>query len=72
MNFTHNDVGTESPNFMNLGILAVNALDELGYFGTPNTRVGSPTDRYNWSAPVHVFGRNYIGWSERDKVRAKL
>ena len=41
---------------MYLGLLAVNASDELRSFGTPATRLGSLADVPNWSAPVHVFG----------------
>ena len=54
VDFRSNTVGTEAPYFMNLGLPAVNAPDELRYFGTPATRVGRPTDGSNWSAPVRV------------------
>ena len=56
MDFTSNSVGTEAPNFVNLGITAVNTLDEFDTFGTPATRVRSPTVSSHWSAPGHVFG----------------
>ena len=52
-----NAVGTEAPDFMYLGILAINASDELRSFGTPATRVGRPMDGSNWYAPVHVLER---------------
>ena len=55
MEFPSNAVGTEAPNFVNLGILAVNTLDEFNTFGTPATRVRSPTTGPHWSAPDHVF-----------------
>ena len=51
-----NDVGTEAPYFMHLGILAVNALDEFNTFGNPVTRVRRPTDGFHLSAPGHVYG----------------
>ena len=51
-----NAVGTKIPDFMNLGILAINTLEELSSFCTPDTRVGRPMDVPNWSASGHVFG----------------
>ena len=51
-----NAVGTEPPDLMHLGLMAVNALDELRCFGTLATRVGRPTDGFNWSAPGNCFG----------------
>ena len=47
VNFMRNAIGTEIPDFMNLGLPAVHASDELGSFGTPATRVRRPTDEYN-------------------------
>ena len=55
-NLTRNSVGTESPDFMDLGILAVHASYELRLFGAPATIFGRPTDGLSWSAPSHVFG----------------
>ena len=57
VNFTRNAVGTEIPDFMNLGLLAVHASDKIGSFGTSATRVGRPTNIYNWIAPGHFFGK---------------
>ena len=54
--FTSNAVVTEAPDFIHLGLLAVNAWDELGSFGNPITRVGRSTDGSKWSAPGRVFG----------------
>ena len=51
-----NSVGTIAPNFMHLGLPAINASDELKSFGTPTTRFGRPTDGSNWSVMGHVFG----------------
>ena len=55
MYFTSNAVGTEAPDFLNLGILAVNISDEFNTFGTPDTKVRRPTDGPHWSALDHVF-----------------
>ena len=39
MNFRSNDVLTQNPNFINLGIASVNTTDKLGYVSVPTTRV---------------------------------
>ena len=44
MDFTSNAIGTEGPNFVNLGLQDVSASDEFNPFGIPTTRVRSPTD----------------------------
>ena len=44
MDFTSNAVETEEPNLVDLGLLAVNAPDELNTFGTTATRVRRMTD----------------------------
>ena len=51
-----NAVGTEAPNFVDLGILVVNTSDEFNTFGAPAIRVRRLTDGTQWSAPDHVFG----------------
>ena len=56
VNFMHDAVGTNSPNFMNLWLLAVHTSNELGSFSTPATRVKRPVDGSNYRAPGHVFG----------------
>ena len=56
MDFTRNTVETEAPNFVGLGILAVNELDEFNTFCTPATIIRRPTDGPHWPAPDHVFG----------------
>ena len=56
MDFTSNSVRYEAPNFLDLGLLAVNTSDEFNTFGTPDTRVISPTDGPHCYAPDHVFG----------------
>ena len=51
-----NTVRTEAPNFMDLGIPAVNASDGFNAFGTPTNRIIRPLDGPHWPAPDHVFG----------------
>ena len=55
--FTSNVVQTEVPQFMDLGIPAVNTSHEFGIQGTPATRIRRPTAGSHWSAPDHVFGK---------------
>ena len=41
---------------MNLGLLAIHTLDELGSFIIPATRIRSPTYGYNWLVTGHLIG----------------
>ena len=54
--FTSEAIGTEAPNFANLGLLEVNTLDEFNALGTRATRVRRPMYGSHWSAPGHVSG----------------
>ena len=56
MDFMSNAVRTEAPNFVDLGLPAVNTLYEFNTFGTPDIRFIRPTCGFHWSAPGHVFG----------------
>ena len=56
VNFTHYAVGTESPNFMNLGISSVHTSDELRSFIIPDTRITRPVDGSNWILSGHLIG----------------
>ena len=56
MNFSNDTVQNQAPDFMDMGILAINILNERGVLGTPDTRIQSPIDRYHWSAPDHISG----------------
>ena len=56
MNFLSNVVQTEAPQSVDLGIPAINTLNENGVFGTPSTRIRSPTYGSHWAVPDHVFG----------------
>ena len=49
---------------MNLGLLSVHTPDELGSVLIPTTRIGSPTDGFNWIPPVHIIGEVTV-----DRVR---
>ena len=52
-----NFIRNEAPHFVDLGILAVNVSDEFNLFGTPATRIISPTEWSYGSDPDHVFGK---------------
>ena len=56
MNFMSDVVQTEAPQFVDLGILAVNRSNEFGVLGTPTTRMRRPSDVSHLSAPDHAFG----------------
>ena len=56
INFENDYSQIQASQFMNLGILAINTLNEGGLLGTTATRVLSPEDGSNWSALNHVFG----------------
>ena len=71
VDFTSNSVETEAPNFVHLGLPAVNALDEFNTFGTTDTRVIMPTDGSHWYVPGHDFCISYSNWNEQDKVKTK-
>ena len=55
LDFTSKAVGTKEPYFVHLDILAVNALNEFGAFGAPDTRVRIQMYGSYWSALGHVF-----------------
>ena len=50
-------IGTEAPNFVDLGLPAVNALDEFNTFGTPATRIIRLKNGPHWYVPDNVFGK---------------
>ena len=57
MDFFSNTVRTKGPNFVDLGIPAVNESDEVNIFGTPATIIRRPMDGFRWYAPDHIFGK---------------
>ena len=56
MNFVNDPVQTQDPHFMDMGLYAINTLNESCFLGSPTTRIRRPTGGYHWSAPDHVFG----------------
>ena len=56
VNFTHDAVLTEIPNFMNMGLSSVHTSDEPRSLSIPTTRIRRPTDRYNCLPPGHIIG----------------
>ena len=50
-----NSVGTEFPNFKNLGLPDVHTSDEIGSFSNRATRVRRPMDRYNCLHPGYII-----------------
>ena len=57
VDFASKSVGTEAPHFVDSGLLAVNASDEVNIFGTPVTRIRRPMDGSHWSVPYHFLGK---------------
>ena len=57
MDLASNTIQNEAPSFVDLGLSAVNALDEFNTFGTPATRVRRPTDVPHWYFPDHIIGK---------------
>ena len=56
MNFADDTVQTHTSQFINLGFLTINALDEICALSTPATRIQQPMGAAHWSALDHVFG----------------
>ena len=58
-------IKNQTPQFMDLGFLTINALDKISGLSNPATRIQRPTDGYHWSASTHVFGEaKSVGLSE--------
>ena len=72
MDFTNKAVGTEAQNFVDLEILAVNALDEFNTFSTPATRIRGKTEGTLLVWSKSYFWKSYSGWNERYKVRTRI
>ena len=56
MNFVADPVQTQTLQFMDLGFLTINALDERIILCTFTTIIKRPTGGAHWSAPNHIFG----------------
>ena len=68
MNLTADPVNIPKPQFMDLGISTINALDKSASLWNPATRVGRPTDVTHGRVPDHIFE---IVTAVREKVSAK-
>ena len=53
MNSGSDTVLSKNPNFMNFGMLPTNTPDKLRSGIVPTTRVGRPTNVFNWIRPRH-------------------
>ena len=56
MNLAVDPVQTQTPQFVDLGILTIYSLDEGRGLSTPTTIIRRPADGSHWSAPNHIFG----------------
>ena len=56
MNFAADVFQTQAPQFMNLGLLTINTLDESGFLVPPATRIRRPTNGSHWSDLDLIFG----------------
>ena len=57
MNLTEYSVNIPEPQFVDLGLSTINALDKGASIWTPTTRFGRPTYVNHCSAPDHNFGK---------------
>ena len=65
MHLVADTLQTQIPQFVDLGLLNINALDESSGLSTPATIIRSPMDGANWSTPNHFFGETTaVGVSE--------
>ena len=56
MNFSSNFSQIEAPQFVDLGLPAINTFNESGVLGTTDTKIQRSTDGSHWTATDHVFG----------------
>ena len=56
MNLIYDTILAESPNFINIGLLAVHTSYELRSVFIPATRIGNPADGSNCLPPGHIIG----------------
>ena len=65
MNFTADNIQTQTPKFVDLGLSTINILDESSGLSTPATRIRRPRDGAHWSALNNVFDKaNVVGTSK--------
>ena len=55
MNLAADPANIPTPQFVDLGLLMINALDKGAIIWTPATRVGSSTDVSHGRAPGYIF-----------------
>ena len=68
MNLVEDPVNIPSPQFMDLGLYTINAMDKGASIWTPATIIGRPTDVAHGSAPDQIFGKNTaVGDAVREK-----
>ena len=56
MTFAAYPVQTQTPYFMDLWLLTINALNEISVFSNTATRIQRPTYGSYWSTPDHIYG----------------
>ena len=68
MNLAADLVNIPAPQFVDLGLSTIDALDKGASILTPATRVGRPMDIDKWNELDHIFGKTT---SVGDAVREK-
>ena len=58
MNFASDVVQTQATHFTDLGLPAINTLNERCVLGTPTTRIFRPMDGSHWNATDNIFGES--------------
>ena len=57
INFSSDAVFTKIPNFVNMWLASVHTRDEHGSVFVPTTRIGTPTNGYNWLPTRYIIGK---------------
>ena len=60
MNPVEYPVQTQTPQFVDLGLVNINALDEGSGFSTHDTIIRRPMYGDHWSVPNHIFGETTV------------
>ena len=58
MKFASYVVQNEAAKFVDLGLLAINILNESGVLSIPATRIRRRSDGSHWTALDHIFGES--------------
>ena len=56
MKFVDDVVNNQAPQFMDMGLLVINKMNESGVLGTPATRIRRLTYVSHWISTDHIFG----------------